>query len=203
MHTLEKNGITPPLLGMLFFLKLNSTSIEYIRDNIEAYLFEEKDGKKAIDILDELGYVKYIKTGKNDPVVRVRLSEKGETILKELNQKPMHPLSEFTLNYTKKEYERVGAKKEYISGGGKLLNYISEFLYSRPSEYNEGMIKAVISAYCDSFQDSDMKYINKMATLFFKPSNVYTTKFTVEESPICKFVDSNRDLIKYYYKSKR
>lgn len=197
MHILEKEGITPILLGYLMFLKLNSTSIEYIRDNIEAYLFEEKDGKKAIDILDELGYIKYIKTGKNDPVVRVRLSEKGETILKELNQKPVHPLSEFTLNYTKKEYERVGAKDK-TKGGGKLLNYISEFLYEK-EKYTEQMIKAIITTYVNSFE-YDQTYMNSMGTLFFKSANAYATKWVKEDCPIWTFIEKNQDTIKYNYK---
>ena len=182
---------------MLFFLKLNSTSIEYIRDNIEAYLFEEKDGKKAIDILDELGYIKYIKTGKNDPIVRVRLSEKGETILKELNQKPTHLLAEFMLEYTKKEYERIGAKDK-TKGGPKLLNYISEFLYEKEN-YTERMIKAIITTYVNSFE-YDQTYMNGMGTLFFKPTNAYATKWIKEDSPIWTFIEKNQDTIKYNYK---
>ena len=104
------------------------------------------------------------------------------------------------LNLCKQEYQRIGADKAYISGGGKLLHYISEFLYSRPSEYNERMVQAVLRAYTDSFQH-DQKYLNKMSTLFFKPTNAYATKFTVEDSPICKFIDQNTDNIKYYYRN--
>ena len=39
-----------------------------------------------------------------------------------------------------------------------------------------------------------------MKTLFFKPINAYTTKWTPEESPICNFISKNQDVIKYNYK---
>ena len=202
MNVLEKFQISPSTLGLLVFLKLN-TGDEFIRSIIKQYLydFETESGRKPLEILDEAGYIKMLKTGpKTRPWESVRLSEKGEKILKEMNQKSQHELSEYTLDYVRKEYERIGAGKEYINGGGKLLNYISEFLYSRPSEYNEKMIQAVITAYCNSFEHGDKKYLNKMSTLFFKPQNVYATKFSVEDSPIHKFIESNQDLIRHYYK---
>lgn len=200
MNVLEKFQISPSTLGLLVFLKLNTGS-EYVRGIIKQYLydFETESGRKPLEILDEAGYIKMLKTGpKTRPWESVRLSEKGEKILKEMNQKPLHDLAEYTLDYVRKEYERIGAGKEYIKSGGKILHYISEFLNSRPSEYTEKMIRAVILAYVESF-DHDYKYLNKMSTLFFKPTNVYNTKFNVDESPLHNFINMNKDKVKYYY----
>ena len=119
-------------------------------------------------------------------------------ILKEMNQKSQHELSEYMLDYTTQQYQRIGADKSYLKSGGKILHYISEFLNSRPSEYTERMIRAVIMAYVESF-DHDYKYLNKMSTLFFKPANVYNTKFNVDESPLHNFINMNKDKVKHYY----
>ena len=199
MNVLEKFQISPSTLGLLVFLKLN-TGDEFIRSIIKQYLydFQTDSGKNPKDILDEAGYIKYTKTGaKSRPWENIRLSELGEKILKEMNQKSQHELSEYMLDYTTQQYQRIGAEK-HISGGGKLLFYISEFLYYKDS-YTEEMIKAVVYSYVSQFE-YDHKYLNQMKTLFFKPINAYTTKWTPEESPICNFISKNQDIIKYNYK---
>ena len=121
LQVMRSEKIKPSTLGLLMYLKLN-TGDEYISDIIRTYLFEytTESGKNPCDILDEAGYIKYTKTGaKSRPWERVRLSEKGEQILKEMHQRLIHPLAELTLNYTKEQYNRIGAEK-HISGGGKL-----------------------------------------------------------------------------------
>ena len=144
MNILEREGISPTVLGLLQFIRLNTGS-EYIHGIIRQYLydFETESGRKPLEILDEAGYIKYTKTGaKSRPWERVRLSEKGEQILKEMHQRSTHPLAELTLNYTKEQYNRIGAEK-HISGGGKLLFYISEFLYYKDS-YTEEMVNKMV-----------------------------------------------------------
>ena len=200
MNILEREGISPTVLGLLQFIRLNTGS-EYIHGIIRQYLYDFKteSGKNPCDILDEAGYIKYTKTGaKSRPWENIRLSELGEKILKEMNQKSQHELSEYMLDYTTQQYQRIGADKSYLKSGGKILHYISEFLNSRPSEYTERMIRAVIMAYVESF-DYDYKYLNKMSTLFFKPANVYNTKFNVDESPLHNFINMNKDKVKHYY----
>lgn len=200
MNILEKEGINPSTLGLLHFVKLNTGKEGYILDIIRQYLFEfaTESGRKPHEILEEAGYIKYIKTGKKDPFYRVRLSDKGERILKEMNRKPHHDLAEFMLNYIKKQYERIGADKKYISGGDKLLHYISEWLEAKEG-YTEPMIKAVVNAYISQYE-YDKTYLNSMSNLIFKPVNAYATKFTPDDSPLWKFTTNNQSLIKHHYK---
>lgn len=201
MNILEKEGINPSTLGLLQFIKLNNGSEGYILNILRQYLFEfqTESGQKPHEILEKAGYIKYIKTGRKEPVYRLRLSDKGENILKEMMMKPTHELAEFMLEYTTSEYKRIGADKTYIQGGGKILNYISEFLYMKES-YSETMIKAVIKAYVNQFE-YDKKYLNKMANLFFKSKNAFATKFTPEDCPLWQFIENNQDLIKHVYKT--
>lgn len=199
MNILEKEGIAPPTLGVLQFIGLNTGKDGYILDIIKAFVFEyETDsGKKAIEILEEADLIKYIKTGRKDPWYRIRLSKKGESILREMTQKPLHDLAQITLDFLEQEYRRVGAEN-LISGGSKLLFYISEFLYDK-QKYTEEMMKAVIRAYVGTFE-YDKTYMNAMKTLFFKPTNVYATKWDSESCPLSAFILKNDSLIKYTYK---
>lgn len=201
MNILEKEGISPTVLGLLQFIRLNTGS-EYIHGIIRQYIFEfETDsGRKTLEILEEAGYVKFLKTyPKSRPWEGLRLSEKGEKILKEMIQKPLHPLAEYMLEYTRKEYERIGADKVYIQGGGKILNYISEFLYMKEN-YNERMIRAVITSYVNQF-DYDKKFLNKMSNLFFKSKNAFATKWNAEDCPLWQYIEREQNTIKYTYKN--
>lgn len=202
MNILEKESINPSTLGLLIYIKLNSSGNEYIQDLIKKYCFdfETESGEKPVDILEKADLVKYTKTGsKTRPWENLRLSDKGSKILKEMYEKPQHPLTEYMYDYTRKEYERIGAEKTYIQGGGKLMNYISEFLYSKNS-YNERMIRAVITAYVNQF-DYEKKYLNKMSNLFFKSKNAFATKFTPEDCPLWQFIENNQSQIKFTYKN--
>lgn len=200
MNILEREKISPSTIGLLQYIKLNSQKNEYIQNIIKYYVFDfiTDSNKIPKDILEEAGYIKYVKGSKTKPWENIRLSDLGEKILKEMNEKPLHSLSQFTLNYTKSQYERIGADKSYIKGGNKILHYISEFLYAKDS-YTEKMIESVIYSYVEQFT-YDKKYLNKMGTLFFKPKNVYATKFTLEESPLQDFIENNQDAIRYNYK---
>lgn len=199
MQILEKEKITPDTLGMLMFVKMNSSPTDYVKEIVKEYLFEfiipDHDINYA-QLFEKKGWIKYIKTGRKDPWYRIRLSDAGEKILKDLNNKPKHELAEFMLDYIKTEYKRIGADG-LVRGGDKLLHRISEFLYSK-SAYTEKMIQAVVRSYVNQFE-YDRTYMNNMETLIFKPSNAYATKWTAEESPLCKFIDKNQEKIKYEY----
>ena len=199
MKLLEKLEITPDTLGLLMFIKLNTSPTEYVSKIIKEYVFDFKlmDTEYSFaDVFEKKGWIKYVKTGKKDPHHRIRLSKDGEEILKSLNQKPIHELAQFALDYTKEEYSRIGANS-LIKGGDKLLHYVSEWLYFKEN-YTDRMVKAVISAYVNQFE-YDNKYMNNMGTLFFKPTNAYATKWKCEDSPICNFIEKNKDAIKQVY----
>lgn len=199
MNILEKYGINPSTLGLLQFVKLNTGKEGFILNIIRSHMFEFQtdNGQKPHEMLESMDLIKYIKTGRKDPWFRIRLSKKGETILREMNQRPTHDLAEMTLEYIRQEYLRVGAEN-LVSGGDKMLFYISEFLYHK-EKYTERMVRAVIKSYVESFE-YDRTYMNAMKTLFYKPGNVYATKWTPEECPLNSFIEKNQPLIKSTYK---
>ena len=201
MNILEKFKISPVALGLLQYIRLNSQKDEYIRSIVKSYLFdfETDSGKNPKDILEEAGYIKYIQGPKSRPWENIRLSDLGEKILKEMNQKPLHPLSEYMLEYTRKEYERIGADKSYLKSGGKILHYISEFLEAKQT-YTERMIRAVIHSYVSQYE-YDRKYLSKMENLWFKSKNAFATKWSQDDSPLWQYIEREQNLIKHTYKN--
>lgn len=200
MYILEKHQITPSALGLLLFVKYQQ-SAEYNKHIVVSHMYDftTSSGERIADVLEGMGLIHYIKGKKSQPEwEKVRLTELGERILKEMVQKPQHPLTEYMYNTIKNQYERIGAEKKYIVGGKKILHYISEFLYHKDT-YTEKMIDAVIYTYAEEFS-YDRKYLNKMDTLIYKPGNVYATKWVPEDCPLEKFIDSNIDKIKHNYK---
>lgn len=201
MVILEKENINPTILGCLMFIKLNSSGNEYITEIIKSKIFEfplEGEFENPAKLLEDRGFIKYVKSGRKDPWYRIRLSDKGEKILKEMNQKPQHELAEYMLDYITEEYKRVGADN-LVRGGDKLLSRVSDFLYHKEG-YTQRMIRAVVKAYVNQFE-YDRTYMNNMETLIFKPTNVYATKWIPDDSPLCKFIDKSQDKIKYEYKN--
>ena len=201
MNILEKFKISPVALGLLQYIRLNSQKDEYIRGIVKSYLFdfETDSGKNPKDILEEAGYIKYIQGPKSRPWENIRLSDLGEKILKEMNQKPLHFLSEYMLEYTRKEYERIGADKSYLKSGGKILHYISEFLEAKQT-YTERMIRAVIHSYVSQYE-YDRKYLSKMENLWFKSKNAFATKWSQDDSPLWQYIEREQNLIKHTYKN--
>ena len=66
MEILEKLEITPDTLGLLMFIKLNTSPTEYVSKIIKEYVFDFKlmDTEYSFaDVFEKKGWIKYIKTG--------------------------------------------------------------------------------------------------------------------------------------------
>ena len=199
---IEKEGINPSTLGLLIFISLN-TNKGYIRDIIKSYMYEftTNSGKKPADILEEAGYIEYIKTGK-ELWDKVRLSEKGKQIIKSINEKPQHELSEECWKILEDLYKKYDVDKSKIVNKSKTIYYISEFLYTKEEEgkkYDVKMWKAVIDSYLSSFEYERKIYIPKTINLLFKSDNVYATKFNKDSSPLYQYSISSLESIRKSY----
>ena len=198
---IESKSITPDALGLLFFVKINSQGSEYVRNILKEYLIEFKVPDTdyfLYEVYEAQNLIHFIKTGRKALEYRVRLTDLGEDILKSLNQKPLHELSEEAVNFLWSEYERVG-QKEKLKNRTKTQFWISEFLYHKES-YNLEMIKAVIRTYLDSFEYEKRKYILTSQNLFFKAPNAFATRWSVENCPIIEFIDKNQNEIRKNYR---
>lgn len=200
---LKNNNITASQLGTLLFIKLNTTGSDYVREVITNNLYEYTDnGILLQDYFEEKGWIKYIKTGKKDLVNRIRLSDKGEEIVKSLSQKPPHELSGNCWKILEEEYKRFEIDKSKIYNKSKTTHYISEWLYCKEEEgkmYNERMFRALIVAYLGTFEYEKKIYVPKTLNLLFKSENAYASKFTKDASPLYQFSNLSSELVRKTY----
>lgn len=183
----------------MIYLKLNNGKSEFITEMLRTrgFEFELESGGTPMDILDNLGFLSYVKTGRKEPWFRARLSDLGKKTLKELDKEPENDLAEFFYDELSKAYLNIDLKDK-LTNKTKTLYYISEFLNAK-SNYTEKMIQAVIRAYIDSFEYERRKYIPNTLNLMFKKTNPYSTKWSKEDCPLWTWVDSNSDKLKKTY----
>lgn len=204
-NLLEKNNIHPSLLGCLMFIKLNSSPSEYISEMIKTRVFDFKteNDKTIAEILEEEGFVKYTKTGKKDPWFRIRLSDKGDEIIKSLSQKPEHELASECWEELSNAYKLFDIDKAKIVNKTKTTFYISEFLYEKERQgkaYTTKMFKAVVYSYLGDFDYEKKIYVKQTLKLLFDPSNTYSAKWNIEDCPLWDWSEKHKENIKETYK---
>lgn len=206
MDLLEKENINPTILGCLMFIKLNTSPTEFVSEIIKAKMFEFPLEGYAYPakLLEDRGFIKYITTGKKDPWYRIRLSDKGEQILKSLTQKPEHELAEECWNILKDSYTMYRIPKEKIVNQTKTTFYISEFLYEKEIQgkaYTAKMFKAVVCDYLNSLAHGKEHLAKRTLKLLYDPSNQYASKWNTEDSPLWNWSDQHKDTIINVYRN--
>ena len=203
---LSKSQITPQDLGLLWYIRLNTAPTEYITSIIQTYIFDslyENTEYTVAEIFERRDWVKYIKTGKKDPVYRIRLSDKGEEIIKSLSQKPLHELAEECWTILETEYKNFEIEKTKIVNKSKTTHFISEWLYCKEEEgkpYTIKMFRALTIAYLGSFEYEKKIYVPKTLNLLFKSDNVYASKFNKDSSPLYQFSILSAENVKNTYR---
>ena len=205
MELLEKEGINPTILGCLSFIKLNSSPTDFVTEIIKTKLFEFEDdtGQNPAKLLEDRGYIKYIKTGKKDTWYRVRLSDKGEEILKSLTQKPLNIIAEECWTVLEEAYKLYDMDDKKVINKTKTTYFISEFLYEKErlgKNYTTKMFQALVYDYLNSIKFDEKHFVKKTLNLLYDPSNKFATKWNIEDCPLWGWSDKNSERIKQVYR---
>jgi hypothetical protein len=136
----------------------------------------------TLDRYQSLEYVSLVKAkNKSDTIQnRVRLTPKGNAFLEEL-QIPMINEDDLKL-YTWLESVYKSENKE-IGNRKKTKLYIALF------RANSGIDRNKLAFLCKVFMNdtSQFEWSKVLEYLFFKPANMYTTRFDIEESRLYKY----------------
>jgi hypothetical protein len=206
MELLEKEQITPDTLGLLMFIKLNTSPTDYVQKIIKEYVFDFKmpDSPYSLaEIFEKKGWITYIKTGKKDPLHRIRLSDKGEDILKALTQKPLNQLSDECWSILEEAYKMYDMDSKKIINKTKTTYFISEFLYEKESlgkNYTGKMFKAIVYDYLNSIRYDEKHFVKKTLNLLFDPQNKWASKWNKEDCPLWSWSEQNSERIKEVYR---
>lgn len=134
-----------------------------------------------LEKLDNLDLVKYISGSKKSSKFKlVRLSDKGSKILEELQipQVNQDDLDVFT--WLENIYKSSGKE---IGNAKKTKSLISQF------RVNSGIERNHLAYLCNIFikDEKEMEWSKKLEFLFWKPANLFQTKFDIEQSRLYQY----------------
>lgn len=134
-----------------------------------------------LEKFENLGLVKFVNgTKKSSKFKLVRLSDKGSKILEEIqipeiNEDDLNIFSWLEAIY-KKEGKEIGNAK-------KTKSLISQF------RVNSGIERNHLAYLCKIFinDEKEMEWSKKLEFLFWKPANLFQTKFDIEQSRLYQY----------------
>jgi len=171
----KTKGLTPTDVANLQLISQNKTESLW-------EIITETVSLQTLDRYQNLGYITLVKAkNKGDTIQnRVRLSPKGSELLEDLQVPEVN--SEDLMLYDwleatyKKEDKEIGNRK-------KTKLYIALF------RSHSGIDRNKLALLCKTFMNdsSQFEWSKKLEFLFFKPGNVFSVKFDLEQSKLYQY----------------
>ena len=160
-------------------------NLQLIYQNKTENLFEvinENIPLSTLDRYQNLGYITLVKAkNKSDSIQnRVRLSTKGYELLEDLQVPEINDDDLQLYNWLEKTYQNEGKE---IGNRKKTKLYIALF------RANSGIDRNKLALLCKAFMNdsSQFEWSKKLEFLFFKPGNVFSVKFDLEQSKLYQY----------------
>lgn len=161
-------------------------------------LVKQGDGvhlsKQEYEDLLEFGYLTLIKGKKSDlESQKLRLSERGKEFLENLEEAEVTDEDLTIFEWLCAIYKNLGKE---IGSKKKTLSYIKDF------RVKSGIDKNKLASLCNSFvnNENEMEYSNILQNVFYKPTNVYATRFSLEDSRLWKYYLKHEEEFKEEWK---
>lgn len=172
---------------------LKNSDLEW-QDVLILQLVKQGDGgilfKEQYELLLDEGYLTLIRGKKSDSEnLKLRLGDRGKEFLDNLEEAETleedSVVFEWLCDIYKKLGKEIGSKK-------KTLSYIKDF------RVKSGIDKNRLINLCSTFvgDENQMEYSNILQNVFFKPTNVYTTRFSLEDSRLWKYYLKHEEAFK-------
>ena len=177
----KKRGFSPTDVSNLQLISQNKTEKmeEIITDNIPL---------SVLNWYQELEYVTLVKAkNKSDSIQnRIRLSHKGNDLLEDL-QVPQINDDDLQL------YEWL--ERTYQKEGKELGNRKKTKLYIALFRVNSGIDRNKLALLCKAFMNdsSQFEWSKRLEFLFFKPGNVFSVKFDLEQSKLYQYYIKHKE----------
>jgi DNA-binding PadR family transcriptional regulator len=143
---------------------------------------------QTLDRYQQLGYVTLVKAkNKSDSIQnRVRLSKKGNEVLEDLQVPEVNSddlqLYDWLESIYQKEDKEIGNRK-------KTKLYIALF------RVQSGIDRNKLALLCKTFMNdsSQFEWSKRLEYLFFKPGNVFSVKFDLEQSKLYQYYIKHKE----------
>jgi hypothetical protein len=177
----KKRGLSPTDVVNLQLISQNKTEKleEIITDNIPL---------SVLNWYQELEYVTLVKAkNKSDSIQnRIRLSSKGNDLLEDLQVPEINDDDLQLYNWLEKTYQKEGKE---LGNRKKTKLYIALF------RVNSGIDRNKLALLCKAFMNdsSQFEWSKKLEFLFFKPGNVFSVKFDLEQSKLYQYYIKHKE----------
>lgn len=177
----KKRGLSPTDVVNLQLISQNKTEEleEIITDNIPL---------SVLNWYQELEYVTLVKAkNKSDSIQnRIRLSSKGNELLEDLQVPQINDDDLQLYNWLEKTYQKEGKE---LGNRKKTKLYIALF------RVNSGIDRNKLALLCKAFMNdsSQFEWSKKLEFLFFKPGNVFSVKFDLEQSKLYQYYIKHKE----------
>lgn len=167
--------INPMMLPLLLVLK--QAGKKDVSESVAQLIFDDEELEKLVNT----DYIKYIKGGKNDnELQRMRLSKKGTEYLNNLDEPEVLEEDIKIFNWLSDIYVKMGKE---IGNGKKTQRHIASF------REKSGIEKNQLALLCNTFinDESQTEWSFKLEFLLWKPTNLFQTKFNLDDSRLYKY----------------
>lgn len=145
--------------------------------------------EEEIDKFDSQGIVKFIKgTKKATKGSLVRLSDKGSRILEEIEIADITSDDLDVYGWLEQAYKQSGKE---IGNAKKTKSLIAQF------RANSGIERNHLVFLCKVFMkdEKEMEYSQRLEYLFWKPANLFQTKFDINQSRLYQYYLKRREAL--------
>lgn len=166
-------------------------------DYISLVAIKQKDFHCALDKsihkLVEKGMVKYI--GKENIIGNARVTKEGTAFLHGVD------MAEWKAEFNDLLASLLALYKSYGKEVGNIAKIKRDIAFFK---FETGFKdSAIIKAVKEIFKVQDLKYVNKLDTLFWKPTNVFTTSRKLSESKLHQIISNKFGLLVQDVKSNK
>lgn len=179
----------PLILPLLLVLK--QASKKDVSKELQQLTYNNDILKK----IESLGYIKYIKGNKSDTIFnKMRLDKKGTQFLRELDEPDVLEEDIQIFNWLKSAYINEGKQ---VGNGKATQRYISAF------REHSGVSKNHLAFLCNTFlkDENNMEYNNVLEYAFWKPKNVFSVRFVLEDSRLYKYYLNRKEYFDNHFKN--
>lgn len=181
----------PYVHNITFLLILKQAS----KKDVSEYLLKSGCTVGNLNDLKEQGYVKFIKGKKGQTdFEKARLDKKGTKFLYELDEPDVEEQDVQIFKWLSDIYKKMGKE---IGNGKKTQRLIASF------REKSGIEKNHLAFLCNTFinDDAEQEWSFKLEFVFWKPTNLYQTKFVLEDSRLWKYYNKRKQYFDQEFKT--
>ena len=146
---------------------------------------------------EDIGLVTFIKGSPKDNMFqKARLTKEGQKLLDSLEVASITEEDEKIWDWLAAYYKKIGKQ---VGNTKKGKRYLAQF------RLDSGINRNKLVYLCKSFIDDEsrMEYSIVLEYVFFKPFNVYSTRFSLEDSKLWKYYLEHKDTFDEEFKKEK